>query len=81
MIIKGASLFIGHFPDEQQIIELIKAKEYEQLTDILTYHTYIYLPAWLALTIAGICLQLHLTKGLTDKDFGGSDKGDKYEKV
>lgn len=81
MIIKGASLFIGHFPDEQQIIELIKAKEYEQLTDILTYHTYIYLAAWLALTIAGICLQLHLTKGLTDKDFGGSDNGDKYTKV
>ncbi|MCQ2820627.1 MAG: TMEM198/TM7SF3 family protein [archaeon] len=74
MVIKGFSFFFGKFPDESELIALIKAKEKEQLKEIMTYHVYIYLVAWIILTVGGIMLQLHLCKGLTDEDFSGDKK-------
>ncbi|MCQ2821045.1 MAG: TMEM198/TM7SF3 family protein [archaeon] len=81
MVIKGASFFIGYFPDETQLVELIKAKEYEQLDELLTYHVYIYLTVWLILSIFGMCIQFKITKDLTDKDFSGENEEKGYKKM
>lgn len=42
-IIRGASLYLGHFPNENVIIDLIHHQEWEQLDRVkIFYHLYIY---------------------------------------
>ena len=74
MVIKGISIFAGKFPDESEIIALIKAKEYDQLKEMMTWHVYLYLVGWLILTIGGIFLQGRICKNMTDSDFTGEKK-------
>ena len=80
LIIKGFSFFCGHFPSESEIIELIKNREYDQLSQIMTYHVYIYLIFWVILSVGGVVFQCHVTRKMTNKSFTGEkDENDKEE--
>jgi hypothetical protein len=83
-IIKASSIWIGHFPDEFQIIDLIKNKEWDQLSEISTWHTYLYLSCWVIISVIGMISQFRLNSNRDDSFFrniGKSNKDDKYRKV
>ena len=67
LIIRGASFVIGHYPDENQIIDLIKHKEWEQLKQIRNYYVYLYYLAWILISLFGILVQLKLIDTKKDK--------------
>ena len=60
LIIRGASFVIGHYPNESQIIDLIKHKEWDQLKEIRDFYVYLYYIAWILIAIIGTLVQFHL---------------------
>jgi len=56
-IIRGASFMLGHFPDEQQVFDLIQQGEWAQVQALLTYYVYIYLLVFVILAGLGIYVQ------------------------
>lgn len=66
---KGLSLVIGHWPDIQVIIDLLKNREYEQLKQMRDAWLYGYLGGWLLLSIIGIIVQFKLNKSRKDDDY------------
>jgi len=63
LIIRGASFVIGHYPNESQIIDLIKHKEWEQLKEIRDYYVYLYYMAWILIAVIGTLVQFHIIGG------------------
>ena len=72
LIIRGASFVIGHYPNESQMIDLIKHKEWEQLKEIKDNYVYIYYGAWILILIIDTLVQFHLI----GKDDSKSKKSD-----
>lgn len=59
---RGFSVILGNYMDEQQLIDLIKNDEYEQIKEIKNYWTFIYLAIWAVFTIFGVCYQCKFIK-------------------
>ena len=72
LIIRGASFVIGHYPNESQMIDLIKHKEWEQLKEIRDNYVYIYYGAWILIAIIDTLVQFLLI----GKDDSKSKKSD-----
>ena len=71
LIMRGASLILGNYLDENAIIDLIKNQEYEQLVQIRNNWVYGYLGSWLILTVGGTiyqCIKSGKKKEKTDKE-------------
>ncbi len=62
LAMRGASFILGHYLDEQTIIDLIKNKEFEQLKEIRDGWTWAYLGGWAVLTAVGCFIQLRQSK-------------------
>lgn len=62
---RGLSLYVGGFPDENTIMDLIKKQEWDKLADYRTPAVYGYLAGIVVLTIIGIVIQEKMNK---DKD-------------
>lgn len=80
LIIKAFSLWCGHFPDENEVIQLIKNQEYDALKGLLTWHVYLYLTFWVIISIAGIAIQCHFTRSMDKKSFTNEPEKKKDEK-
>lgn len=78
-VVKGASLYIGKFPDETEVFEYMINREYEQLLNMLTPHAYIYIGVWVVLALIGIAIQCRLTKGTNNSHYSGD--GREYKKL
>ena len=76
-IIKGFSLFIGGFPNEQEVIELLKNKEYDQLKKMLTFHVYIYLTFWALIALGGIFYQCKYQRNILSNDIEDKENEEK----
>ena len=57
LTMRGLSLFLGHYPDEKLIIDLIKNKEWGQLKEMRDNWIYGYLGLWIVIAIVGIYMQ------------------------
>ena len=67
-LIRGISLFAGHFPSEYTVIDLKERGETEQLKDILTWRVYVYL-AFIVITCGlSIYVQFKLKKKNKDEE-------------
>jgi len=56
-VIRGISFMAGHFPDERQIIDLMEAGEYTQVSALMTWQVYVYLISALILGVIGTIVQ------------------------
>lgn len=56
-IVRGISFMAGHFPDERQIIDLIKHGEWAQVEKMMDWQVYVYLVCIILLGILGTTLQ------------------------
>lgn len=54
---RGASFIFGNYLDEQQVMDLIKNKEWEQLKQIRGNYVYAYLGSWALMTVVGTFIQ------------------------
>ena len=67
-LIRGISLFAGHFPSEYTVIDLKERGETAQLKKILTWRVYVYL-AFIVITCGlSIYVQFKLKKKNKDKE-------------
>lgn len=62
LAMRGVSFIVGNYVDENQIIDLIKNQEFEQLKEIRGPWVYGYLGSWLALSLIGLFIQCKHTK-------------------
>ena len=67
LTMRGISLVVGNYLDEQYIIDLIKRKEWEQLKEIRGTWTYLYLGIWIVLSVIGIVVQCKNAKKMKNK--------------
>lgn len=70
-LIRGISLFAGHFPDEMTVIDLQTRGETEQLKALLTWQVYVYLGAIGLSTIISMIIQYKTYKEdpVNDSDY------------
>ena len=67
LIIRGSSLIIGKYPNESQLLDLVKHEEWEQIDAISNdSYVYFYLFAWFLISLIGIIIQYKSNKD--DKD-------------
>lgn len=82
-VIRGISLYAGHFPSETMIIDLINNEEYDKLSsDYLTWQVYLYLGCWLILTVLTIIFQFRINKDvqMDSEDKKVEEKDDEFDK-
>ena len=54
---RGVSFFAGNYLDEGYILDLLKSKEFERLKQVRNSWTYVYLGAWVLLSLIGVIVQ------------------------
>ncbi len=57
-IMRAITFWIGGYPNESQLIELISKEEKDELRKLITFKFYIYIVVWILLTIGGIVFQI-----------------------
>lgn len=57
-IMRAFTFWIGGYPNESQLIELISKEEKDELRKLITFKFYIYIVVWILLTIGGIVFQI-----------------------
>lgn len=70
---QGLSFVIGHWPDIQVIIDLLKNREFEQLKQTRDAWLFGYLGGWALLSVIGIFVQFHRNKSRKDEDYKRHD--------
>ena len=73
-LIRGISLFAGHFPSEFTVIDLKNRGETGQLKDILTWRVYVYLVFIVITCGLSIYIQFKWNKKNKDKEESNPDK-------
>ncbi len=74
LVIRAFSFWIGKYPSESIIIDLINKQEWDALNQILTPVVYAYIGGWVILTGLSSWYQFHTNKDKTDDDFRGNKK-------
>jgi hypothetical protein len=59
-LVRGVSIFIGGFPNESTIIDLISKGEMEQLNELLQPLFYVYMAVWFVASIAASVAQFKI---------------------
>ena len=54
---RGFAIWFGNYNEEQEIIDLIKNQEYEQLKDVQNPWVFAYLGFWVLISFGGACYQ------------------------
>ena len=67
-LIRGISLFAGHFPSEFTIIDLANKGEVEQISKFFTWRVYVYLASIAASTGISIIIQYKINKYYEEKE-------------
>lgn len=79
LTIRGISFFAGGFPSEFTIMDLTKAGEQDQISELLTWRVYIYLTSMVVLCGLSIYAQFKISGDKNDSDgikFGDTEKDD-----
>lgn len=66
-LIRGISIFAGHFPSEFTIIDLKNRGEKEQLDELITWRVYVYLVFIVFTFCLSIFIQIKINKGIKNK--------------
>lgn len=74
LVIRALSFWIGGFPSESLVIDLINSQEWDTLGNVLTPVVYAYISGWVILTGLSMWYQFHTNKDKTDDDFRGHKK-------
>jgi hypothetical protein len=57
-IMRASTFWIGDYPNETQLINLISKGEKDEIKKLITFKFYIYIVTWILLTIGGIVFQI-----------------------
>jgi len=68
-MIRGASLYIGSFPSESVVLDLIQHNELDQLDDMFGAAIYGYLAAWVIISVFGLWWQYRSNKEKDNDDY------------
>ena len=68
LIIRGISFVVGHYPNESQLLDLIKHEEWDQFNEISNKYVYFYLAAWVLISLIGIIVQYKTNDDDKEKD-------------
>lgn len=68
-VVRGASLYLGHFPSESLIMDLVQHEEWDQLDDAFDGYVYAYLSAWVLLAVGGILWQYKVNQDKSSDDY------------
>jgi hypothetical protein len=55
---RASTFWIGDYPNETQLINLISKGEKDEIKKLITFKFYIYIVTWILLTIGGIVFQI-----------------------
>ena len=67
-IMRAFTFWIGGYPNESQLIDLINKGETKEVKVLVSFKFYIYIVVWILLTIGGIVFQIKTLKKKEDKD-------------
>ena len=67
-VVRGASFFIGGFPSETVIMDLLSRQEFEQVKTMMSGVVYAYLAVWIIFSIAAMVFQKKSSKEDKDKN-------------
>ena len=85
-VIRGISIFVGGFPNETTIADLVSREETEQLKQLLNWKVYCYLAGWLVLFVVGLVVQIKIFAADKDEEKkknenkGGDEETSEYYK-
>ena len=68
-IVRGMSLYVGHFPSESVILDLVQHQEWDQFDSAFEGYVYIYLGVWLTTSLVGIFWQYRSNSDKSSDDY------------